>query len=319
VIGAAAVPGLAALLGCLIVAGFGFSVANPATGKAIVEWFPPHERGAAMGIKQTGLTLGGIGAALLLPPIAQTLGWQEAFVAAGALCLLSCGAVAVLYRPPTGAMSAPMRPRPQLAEVGDFLRRRGVLVLFASGLALSVAQSALLAYLTLFAKETFAISAVAAGQLLALAQAGGTLSRLAWGFVSDRYFGSRRRPGVVITALVGATALAVLSLGPMLPGPLIPVLALVAGAGAFGWIGLYFALVAEIGGPTHAGVLTGVAVAFAWSGVMLGPALFGLLLGLSGGYTLPWLTVALIAVIVAVVLSRLRPLVQRTTTTPSTA
>jgi sugar phosphate permease len=316
---AALAPGLPALLICLIVSGFGFSVANPATGKAVVEWFPQHERGAAMGIKQTGLTLGGIGAALLLPPIAERLGWPEAFLVAGALCVLSCVAVAALYRRPLAGSSAPMAPRPALPEVAAFLRRRGVLVLFVSGLALSVVQSALLAYLTLFAKETFAVSAVAAGQLLALAQAGGTLSRLAWGFVSDRYFGSRRRPGVVMTALTGAAALGLLALGPALPAPLIPALALVAGFGAFGWIGLYFALVAEIGGPAHAGVLTGVAVAFAWSGVMLGPALFGLLLELSNGYTVPWLFVAAIAVVVAVALARLRPLVQRGMAAPSAA
>ena len=36
------------MLCCLVLAGFGFSVANPATGRAIVEWFPARERGMAM-------------------------------------------------------------------------------------------------------------------------------------------------------------------------------------------------------------------------------------------------------------------------------
>ncbi|MGH7278979.1 MAG: MFS transporter, partial [Candidatus Rokuibacteriota bacterium] len=44
---------LPAFLGCLVLAGFGFSVLNPTTGRAVVEWFPPHRRGVAMGIKQT--------------------------------------------------------------------------------------------------------------------------------------------------------------------------------------------------------------------------------------------------------------------------
>src|SRR5262245_32027872 len=52
---------LVVLLACLVVAGFGFSVLNPSTGKAVVESFPPRRRGLAMGIKQTGLTLGGLG------------------------------------------------------------------------------------------------------------------------------------------------------------------------------------------------------------------------------------------------------------------
>src|SRR5438309_2582517 len=50
--------GLPALLALLVLGGFGFSVLNPATGKAVVDWFPPRERGVAMGLKQTGLTLG---------------------------------------------------------------------------------------------------------------------------------------------------------------------------------------------------------------------------------------------------------------------
>ena len=65
---------LGTLLACLVLAGFGFSVLNPATGKAVLEWFPPHGRGLAMGIKQTGLTLGGLVGALALPPLALGAG-----------------------------------------------------------------------------------------------------------------------------------------------------------------------------------------------------------------------------------------------------
>jgi MFS family permease len=182
---------------------------------------------------------------------------------------------------------------------------------FGSGLALSIAQSSVLAYLALYARDTLAVSAVAAGQFLALAQAGGTGGRLAWGAISDRVFGGRRRPGVVINALIAAVAYASFAAGAWLPAPLIVGLAVVAGAGAFGWVGLYFALVAEIGGARYAGLLTGVAVAFAWSGVLVGPPVFGLLLEWTGAYMWPWLTLAVVAVLVAATLPRLKPLVQR--------
>src|SRR4030095_10695631 len=75
---------LAPLLTFLLLCGFGFSVLNLATGKAVVEWFPPRERGMAMGIKQTGLTLGGLVAALALPPIALAWSWRGALRAARA-------------------------------------------------------------------------------------------------------------------------------------------------------------------------------------------------------------------------------------------
>jgi len=113
-----------------------------------------------------------------------------------------------------------------------------------------------MAYLVLYAKDSFDVSAVRAAQFLAIAQVGGTVSRVLWGVVSDRSFGGRRRPGVVASAAIGAASYAALALGSLLPVWLVYPLAFVAGAGAFGWVGLYFALVAEIGGPRHAGLLT---------------------------------------------------------------
>jgi sugar phosphate permease len=304
-------PGLPLLLLCLVGAGFGFSAGNPATGKAVVDWFPARERGVAMGVKQTGLTLGGVAGALLLPPLAVELGWRDALAMAGAFAALSGLAVVALYRSPPRAMGPRAAPRPRLGELGMFLARPGVRVLFAGAFLLSMMQASLLAYFALYARESFEVSAVLAGQLLALAQLGGTASRLGWGLVSDRALGGRRRPGVVAMALVGASACVVLALGDALPRAVLWILAPLAGAGAFGWVGLYFALVAEIGGPRYAGLLTGVAVACAWSGVLVGPPLFGLVVEATGGYAAGWLVLAAIAVSVAIALARLQPLVQR--------
>src|SRR5437867_8856674 len=239
---AASSASLAALLTLLVLVGFGFSVLNPATGKAVVEWFPPRERGMAMGIKQTGLTLGGLAAALALPPIALAWSWRHALAAAGTLSLVSAVLVAVLYRRSPIVSITPLVDRPRLEELGAFLRRPPVLVVFGCGLALSIAQSSLLAYLVLYAKETFDVSAVRAAQFLAIAQVGGTVSRILWGVVSDRSFCGRRRPGVVASAAIGAAAYTALALGSQLPEWLVYPLAFVAGAGAFGWGGLYFAL-----------------------------------------------------------------------------
>jgi cyanate permease len=54
-----------------------------------------------------------------------------------------------------------------------------------------------------------------------------------------------------------------------------------------------------------------VAVAAAWSGVLVGPPLFGLALEATGSYGPAWLMLAAVGVVVAIVLARLQPLVQR--------
>ena len=312
VVAAAGVDDLPALLVLLVLAGCGFSVLNPASGKAVVEWFPPRRRGLAMGVKQTGLTVGGMTAALALPPVAVAFGWPVALAVAGTVSLVSSALVALLYRTPA-SRAAPdtAADRPRMRELGVFLRRPGVLVVFLSGFALSVAQASVLAHTALFALETFQVSSVTAARVLAVAQLGGTAARLAWGGVSDRFFAGRRRPGVVASALVATAAYAAFAFGDRLAVAALAPVALVAGVGAFGWVGLYFALVAEIGGARYAGLLTGVAVGFAWSGVLVGPLLFGLAVDATGSYTVPWVLLAGLSMLVALALPRPAPLVDR--------
>lgn len=302
---------LAAILICLVIAGFGFAVLNPATGKAIVDWFPSRERGQAMGIKQAGLTLGGVASAAVLPPLAVALGWRSAFAMAGGAALVSALLLATLYRDPPVRAVAPAAPPNRFADVGPFLRRPGVMVVFLCGLALSLVQSGVLAYLVLSMRDTFGLAVIDAARLLALAHLGGAAGRLGWGVISDRLFEGRRRPGLTINALIAVGALGTLALGPALPAALLPPVAVIAGVAAFGWVGLYFALVAEIGGARAAGLLTGVAVIFAWGGVLVGPPLFGLVLQATDSYRVAWLALAVAALAVAIALPRLQPLVQR--------
>ena len=264
-----------------------------------------------MGIKQTGLTLGGVLGALLLPVLAATRDWRHALMVAGFASVAWAFVVAIAYPRLPVARVAVAHDRGQLGELPQFLRRPGVLVVLACGFALSMAQSSLLAYLTLYGREVLSLTAVEAARLLALAQIGGTAGRLGWGMMSDRFFQSRRRPGIVASAGIAVVSFALLAAGPWFPTAMIALLALTAGAAAFGWVGLYFTLVAELGGARYAGLLTGVAVTFSWSGVLVGPPVFGAIVQVTGGWPTPWLVMAAIALVVALVLPRPRPLVQR--------
>lgn len=308
---AALVSALPAFLALLVLAGFGFSVLNPTTGRAVFDWFPPGERGLAMGVKQAGLTLGGVASALALPPLAVTFGWRTALAAGGAVSVASAGLVAAIYRGAAGRSATVSLRGPRLADLAPIVRRPGVGAVLACGLALGVAQSSVLSYLVLYARDTFDLSSIDAARLLALAHLGGATGRLGWGVVSDRCFGGRRRPGLAINALVAAASFATFALGAAVPPLLASVAAFVAGVGAFGWVGLYFALMAEIGGPRFAGLMTGLSVIFAWGGVLMGPPLFGALVELTDSYRMAWLALTALALVVAAVLPRLRPLVAR--------
>jgi ACS family hexuronate transporter-like MFS transporter len=60
----------------------------PAAIKVVAEWFPKKERALATGIFNSGTNIGAILAPLVVPWIAVTWGWQEAFIITGAIGLI---------------------------------------------------------------------------------------------------------------------------------------------------------------------------------------------------------------------------------------
>ena len=60
----------------------------PGASKAVAEWFPSEERGLAVAIFDSGSSVGGALAALIIPWVAIAVGWRWSFVFSGALGLL---------------------------------------------------------------------------------------------------------------------------------------------------------------------------------------------------------------------------------------
>ncbi|MGH3039019.1 MAG: MFS transporter, partial [Gaiellaceae bacterium] len=71
---AAFAPGYSSLVLLFAAAGGAGASVNAASGRAVMGWFTPAQRGLALGIRQTALPLGGAAAAVALPPIAAAGG-----------------------------------------------------------------------------------------------------------------------------------------------------------------------------------------------------------------------------------------------------
>jgi len=306
-------PGFPTFLLALFVAGIGWSVVNPALGRAIIDLFPARERGIAMGIKQMGLTLGGFAAALVLPAVAALLGWRAAIVTCGAvvavpvvltwrtLAPLAAGAPAVL----DGGVVSP--------SVGawEWLGRPALIVFFATGLVLGMVQAAVLSYLPLYAIQALGFDKIGAGLLVACSQAGGAVSRLVLGAASDRWLTRRRSLWLTLTGAVGAAIFLVYAAHPVSSPGLAGALAFASGVGAYGWVGIFFVVSAEVGGRRSAGLLSGVAFASIVVGLLVGPAVFGLLLVRADSYVLPWAVFAGLAVLVSAAMLASGPAIDR--------
>jgi ACS family hexuronate transporter-like MFS transporter len=297
---AALAPRFALFLLCLVVAGSGWSVVNPVLGKAIVDVFPLTERGIAMGIKQMGLTLGGVLAALVLPPIAGRWGWRVAVAACAVAVTLPAVAawrpLAPLARPTVAAAAAS-------AMSWSWTRRPALLIVFGAGVVLGMVQSAVLAYLPLFSVQALGFSHVGTGVLIAASQAGGAVSRLALGAASDRWSSGRRPPWLVVTSALAAAIFVVYAWVPTAAPLWAGVLAFAAGVGAYGWVGIYFIISAEAGGATESGLLSGVSFAAIVVGLLAGAPIFGVVLQAFDSYRAAWTVFALLSALVAVVVA----------------
>ena len=75
-------------------------------------------------------------------------------------------------------------------------------------------------------------------------------------------------------------------------------LAFATGIGAYGWVGIFFVISAEVGGPREAGMLSGMAFASIVTGLLAGPTLFGFLLVTWDSYAVPWATFAVLGTLV---------------------
>jgi ACS family hexuronate transporter-like MFS transporter len=80
--------------------GIGEAANFPAALKTIADWFPQKERALATGIFNSGSNIGAIVAPLVVPWIAATWGWREAFLITGALGFIWVILWMLVYRDP---------------------------------------------------------------------------------------------------------------------------------------------------------------------------------------------------------------------------
>jgi MFS family permease len=289
----AATQGFCTALLALFAAGMGASFPTPAGSKAVMSWFPVEKRGMAMGVRQTGIPVGGALAAASLPAIAAFRGWRTAVVASGVTCFIAVAACWFLYSSPAGAAggSSPVT-RKQRNRLRDILTR-DVALLGLAGALLPLGQFALLTYLALYLKETQSIPVTTTATLLVGAQIAGAAGRILWGIWSDRWFRQHRKPALVWASAFSTGGSLVLGWLPQgVPLWLIGLVVLFYAFNTIGWHGSWIAMLAEIAGPDKQGRTLGMAMTLMYPGIIILPPLFGLFVDYTHSWQWAWTMLA---------------------------
>ncbi|WP_156673465.1 MULTISPECIES: MFS transporter [unclassified Mycobacterium] len=270
----------------LFLGGMAAASCNTAGGRLVSAWFPSHQRGLAMGIRQTAQPLGIALGALVIPELAER-GPRSGLMFLALMCTLAAAASAL------GIVDPPRKSRRAATHTELASPYRGSFVLWrihAVGALLMMPQTVTVTFMLVWLMNRHGWSVAAAGGLVTMCQLLGAVGRIAVGRWSDRA-GSRMRP-VRSIAIAAALALFLLALTDG-AGSGYDVLLMVAIAViAMLDNGLEATAITEFAGPFWSGRALGVQNTTQRLVAAAGPPLFGALIA-AAEYPPAWALCAL--------------------------
>ncbi|TVS85837.1 MFS transporter [Mycobacterium helveticum] len=184
----------------LFLGGMAAASCNSAGGRLVSAWFPPNQRGMAMGIRQTAQPLGIALGAMVIPELAEH-GPRSGLMFPAFACTLAAVAAAI------GIVDPPRKSRRAATDQELASPYRGSLVLprihAVAGL-LMMPQTVTVTFMLVWLINNLKWSIAAAGAMVTLSQLLGAAGRITVGRWSDR-IGSRMRPVRIIAGAAAVT------------------------------------------------------------------------------------------------------------------
>jgi MFS family permease len=184
----------------LFLGGMAAASCNAAGGRLVSAWFPPHQRGLAMGIRQTAQPLGIAVGALVMPELGER-GLHAGLMFPAFACTLAAVASVI------GIVDPPRKPRQEATDQELSSPYRGSLVLWrihaVAGLMM-MPQTVTVTFMLVWLIRNLHWSVAGAGGLVTVSQLLGAVGRIAVGRWSDRV-GSRMRPVRIVAASAAPT------------------------------------------------------------------------------------------------------------------
>ena len=288
-----------------VVLGCAYGPFNPASAHVLWRLSTPRWRPFVFSVKQTGVPLGGALTGALIPAIVLGSDWKTAALSVGAIAVV----MMVLLQPLRGGIDSERRRPlrldlqrvvgPVRLALGEPRLRGYTLAAFAyAGCQLSV-----MAFMVVYLTRAVNMSLVQAGTVFAFLQIGGFAGRLLWGGLASRL--AAPRAVLVTIGLITATCLVAtpfISADWPLPGVI--ALAILLGASSLGWNGILLSEVATHAPEGLAVDATAGMQVVMFGGITIFPPLFGTLVMRTESFTAAFLAVAVLAVIGALVISR---------------
>jgi len=299
VLGGAAGFVLSALIGNGVAA-----VATPASSQLLGRWSVKRYAPFAFSIAQRAIPAGILLTGYLAPLTAHSFGWRDTMLGSAALCWT----VALMLQPLRRRLDTEPSPRHPIrlsdlrTTITAVLAVRELRSLSFACFAFNGTQAVFVAYfVTYMTSQGYPL--VAAGSLYSTVIAVALPGRILWAWVGGFYVA----PHVVLGGLAIGMAISIALFGAVTqhwPLLLTGAVAMVVSATAMSWHGITLSEAARLAPSGQVGAVTGGVLSFGQIGALACPAVFSLLLGLTGGYGAGWMACAVPAILVGVSMLR---------------
>lgn len=272
----------------LVFVGIWYGTAQPGGSSAIVKWFPGKQRGLAMGIRQTGIPIGGAAAAASLPFFFHHFGLDSAILLQ-AIVAMAGGLIFLFIYKNSGIDEQQTKQYSFKEKLVRIKNNSQLYPVFFIGITMVSVQLIIVTHLIGFLKDAFHMNLGLAGSLLSLALVGGMFGRVILAWISDNLFqGNRSKPlqmtiwltvFIIIILLLSSTHLSLWAVG---------LLCFFFGFLGIGWYSLFIVMIAERSDHRFIGLTVSFALTLNQFFIVASPALFGLLVDWTNGYILPF-------------------------------
>ena len=281
-----------------LILGAGYGPITPASSHVLAKTTPPHMMSFMFSLKQTGVTLGGALAGVMLPPLTLAFNWRVASLTAAVMCLITI-AIAQRLRP---ALDDDRNPRHPIS-VKNFLHPFRLLLAdpalirhTLTGATYAGLQMCFTAYIVAYLTHDFGYTLAAAGFALAFGNFGGVAGRILWGVVADRTRAPRTVLGFLGVMMTLCTCF-IAGIGATWPTALVLAACLAFGLTGFSWNGVQIAETARLSPPGLAAVVSGAGTFVTFAGIIVLPPLFALVHDATDSYRIPFAVFAVPALV----------------------
>ena len=293
------------------------SVSTPASSHILAKVCPPQLAPLVFSIKQTGVPVGALIGGLLLPFLLGVVFYSHVLgetirlrhFGAAFITALIVFFVAFALQPIRGYFDADRDPKTKISFGNIHATMKMVLSnpplrdLAFAAFAFGGLQAVFSGFFLLFLIDGLGYSEVEAGGAFAIASFSAIWARIIWGWLAGSHFSPRYLLST-IGLIAGFSSLIIANFDLSWSLLDITIVAIAFNISAISWHGLLLAETARLAPKEHVGGVTGGVLSFTSIAMMAYPAIYGIILALTGSYSLGFLLAAIPSFIAFIIFLR---------------